>query len=159
MSLPKLRHDNGTNQRVFGKPKVATLGKVSELQKMKAGTVDQKAVIMVELLAPQPRFDNHRKGARNSKNNPRKPDYYRLQIILDRNANPQRSSIQNLRVRIRILRRTKVERMTIATKVTATTRFVVFDGWTQATILIIESDSCRRRRRQARGLLVPPAPL
>jgi hypothetical protein len=40
MSLPKSRHDNGTNQRVFGKPKISTLGKVLELQKMKAGTVD-----------------------------------------------------------------------------------------------------------------------
>jgi hypothetical protein len=50
MSIRKSRHDNGTNKRVFGKPKVATLRKVLELQKMKAGTVDQKAVIMVELL-------------------------------------------------------------------------------------------------------------
>ncbi|KAJ7683269.1 hypothetical protein B0H14DRAFT_2654932 [Mycena olivaceomarginata] len=41
---------SGSPVRVFGKPKVATLGKGLELQKMKAGTVDQKAVIMVELL-------------------------------------------------------------------------------------------------------------
>jgi hypothetical protein len=36
--------------RVLGKPKVATLRKILELQKMKARTVDQKALIMVELL-------------------------------------------------------------------------------------------------------------
>jgi hypothetical protein len=61
-----------------------------------------------------------------------------LQTRLERNVSPQTSSIQNLRVRIRILNRTKVERMANATRVTATARFVVFDGWTQTTMFLEE---------------------
>jgi hypothetical protein len=45
-----MKSEYETNQRVLGKPKVATLRKLLELQKMKTGTVDQKAVSMVELL-------------------------------------------------------------------------------------------------------------
>jgi hypothetical protein len=48
--------------------------------------------------------------------------------ILGGNAHSQTSSNQNLRVRIRVLKRTKVAMMAIPTKVIDTTRFVVLDG-------------------------------